>query len=510
MIIESIEIRKFRGFEDVRFGLADNLTAIAGQNGTQKSTLLGIITQPFTINDKEHPMLGENPLCGGSFKSQFQDKFRLSPVFDNAKEHEWTLNFHEDRESYTVESINRDKQKGSIRFWKKGDKEAGSGYVQLPTIFLSLKRVLPIGEERAIKASDDTKLSQEEQKIFEKEYKKILLLHDESIKSVDYLESSNKQTAGVSTASYDWNSNSSGQDNVSKLILAVLSFKRLKEKYPDDYEGGILAVDEIDATLYPASQIYLLKFLQKYSSKLKLQVVFTTHSLTILEYIQSILENKNRESQARIVFLKKQNQRVTIAENPAYERIRNNLKVELSGDNRKKIPVFLEDREAKDFARSLLGNSFSIELIPIKLSCSNLIDLGRRGVPSFTFPNAIVVLDGDSKKDLKKKRLTNFLCLPTEKSPERVIATVLDQLDDEDPFWEKHKDGYSKQFCFKEHKFEDIMDDRDVAKAWYDEQIRAGVWGRGGATVFNLVKANHPEESQEFKESFSSVYHRCL
>ena len=64
MKITSVDILKFRGFRDVSFQIGSRLTAIAGQNGTQKSTLLGIITQCFTIS-KDNPMVDERPLCGG-------------------------------------------------------------------------------------------------------------------------------------------------------------------------------------------------------------------------------------------------------------------------------------------------------------------------------------------------------------------------------------------------------------------------------------------------------------
>ena len=45
---------------------------------------------------------------------------------------------------------------------------------------------------------------------------------------------------------------------------------RLHDKYPQQYKGGILAIDEMDATMYPASQVELLKILRKYASKLNL------------------------------------------------------------------------------------------------------------------------------------------------------------------------------------------------------------------------------------------------
>lgn len=51
MLITKVHIEKFRGFHDQEFEVGSMLTAIAGQNGTQKSTLLGMITQTFIIEN---------------------------------------------------------------------------------------------------------------------------------------------------------------------------------------------------------------------------------------------------------------------------------------------------------------------------------------------------------------------------------------------------------------------------------------------------------------------------
>lgn len=78
-MINKVHIERFRGFHNVEFELGSHLTIIAGQNGTQKTVLLGIITQPFSISDIDSPMKNEAPLCGGNYKSQFSDKFKFSP-----------------------------------------------------------------------------------------------------------------------------------------------------------------------------------------------------------------------------------------------------------------------------------------------------------------------------------------------------------------------------------------------------------------------------------------------
>lgn len=69
MIIRSVEIEKFRAFENASFTLGKRITAISGRNATQKTTVLGMIGQPFTISAKDHPMYGCSQSCGCFFEN---------------------------------------------------------------------------------------------------------------------------------------------------------------------------------------------------------------------------------------------------------------------------------------------------------------------------------------------------------------------------------------------------------------------------------------------------------
>lgn len=91
MIIKSVEIEKFRAFEHASFALGKRITAISGRNATQKTTVLGMIGQPFTISSKDHPMYGCKTIDGYNFRSQFKEKFKISPAHDVIGEHKWTL-----------------------------------------------------------------------------------------------------------------------------------------------------------------------------------------------------------------------------------------------------------------------------------------------------------------------------------------------------------------------------------------------------------------------------------
>jgi len=507
MKITKIHIEKFRGFKNQEFEVGSLLTAIAGQNGTQKSTLLGIISQPFSLSSK-HPMYGEKPLCGGTYRSAFSDKFRLSPTYDKPGEHEWTLYFDNDTD-YNVKSLRRtEKDNSSIRFSK--GKMKGEGYIGLPVIFLSLKRLIPAAEEASIQTKDDV-LTTAEVDEFKQLHNKILITHT-PIASATNIVSTYKNSLGVNTALYDWNQNSMGQDNLAKIILALFSFKRLKEKYPNDYEGGILAIDEIDATMYPASQVELIKVLRKYASELNLQIVFTTHSLTLLKFIDELQRDMSKieatMKQIKMIYLKKKDNDVLIHSNIGYEDIYLDLNVVAMGDRAKrKITTYVEDQETRDMLKTVLGKRFGeLNVLVAKLSCDNLIELVSHDIPAFNPPFSLVVVDGDvrgkSSAMRKVNRANNILLIPGRKSPEREVADYLYHLSDGDSLWDTLPRGYSSQVCFRDYSYEDIMNDRVKAKEWFRAQVDGNWWGRSGERVLKAYVKSNASEVDAFKKAY--------
>ncbi len=519
MKINKVHIENFRGFQNEDFELGSQLTAIAGQNGTQKSTLLGIVTQAFTIKEGD-PMRAEKPLCGGSYISSFKDKFRLSPTFDKPKGHEWTISFDRGIADFTVESIKRTGDP-NVRFWKKGARQEGDGYISFPTIFLSLKRLLPIAEEEKVSA-DDTLLTAEELSNFKFLHNKILITQT-PISSATAITSKNKQSVGVSTNLYDWNQNSMGQDNLGKIILALFSFNRLKDKYPRQYNGGILAIDELDATMYPASQVELLKVLRKYAAQLKLQILFTTHSMSLLRAMNNLVEETNShaetENQVKIAYLKKIDDKVEIKQNVDINAIQLDLNVVAEGNKREKskITVYTEDNENILFVKAILKTKASVlRFIDISMSCSLLIELVNKNVPAFKCPHSIVILDGDVRENgsqfKKIEKADNVLLLPGKESPERLIAQFLFSLSDSNQLWSDVANGYSKQVCFRDYSLEQINapgeNGRQSAKKWFNSQLC--YWGRNGSKVLNPYLESTPNEVLDFKTKFDNMLKKYI
>ena len=509
MAIEKIQIEKFRGFKNVEFELGSNLTVIAGQNGTQKTTLLGMLTQPFAITDKMNPLYKEKPLCGGNYKSAFSEKFKLSSAFDKPKEHEWTLTY-DGGKTFTVESIKpNDSRKNPVRFWQKGTRSKGSGYIPKPVIYLSLSRLFPLGEDSRIKDTiqPDLNLTPDEEVEYQNQHNKILLIPDVKMTKVSHLESKTKNTLGANTSYYDWKMNSAGQDDVGKIILALLSFKRLKDKYKTKYLGGILAIDELDATLYPASQEKLIDVLRTYASKCNIQVIFTTHSLTMLERVSNIIEKQKMADDIRLIYLEKRNQSINCLTGISYSDIHDKLLVLARKESDEKIMTFSEDDETRCWMKVLLGpqRTKKLNIVDCTIGCKSLMDLTRMKIPPFVYPNSIVVLDGDAQGDVEKQRkiLKNYLLLPGSISPERLLAQYLNNLEDDNEFWKSCGKTYTKQFLFKEFSLDEINKDRDKAKKWFKSQLP--FWGRNGSKAINAWCKANPDAKTDFITKFEEM-----
>lgn len=446
MIIKEISIEQFRAFENVSFTLGKHITAIAGRNATQKTTVLGMIGQPFTITFKSNRMYGCKTIDGYNFRSQFKEKFKISANHDIIGTHKWTLYLHQNiysEPSYTVESIAR-KEKGkpdTLRFWNAKSRDKGAGYIQLPVYYLSLSRLFPIGEAGKTK-SIKIELSDEEKEYCINKYRTILCIqgNGDSTSSIGLEKGTSSRTfTGVSDQTHDIYTNSAGEGNITRIILAILSFKRLKEQYGSDYKGGLLLIDEIDSTLYGFSQKKIVEYLNEAAEEFRLQIVFTTHSPIILKAVYNIHRKELQEKgiglplyayNSSIVYLEPKydsdGKRTIMPKNisSSYElnNMLNDINLMVPTDGNK-VNVYCEDELAANFVQFLLKKrlNLNIELymqfVDIDLGWTNYIQLVSKKVPEFR--KNIIILDGDvqNKPEYRTKKAIvddakNILFLP--------------------------------------------------------------------------------------------------
>lgn len=430
MIIKSIEIEHFRALENVSFALGKRLTAISGRNATQKTTVLGMIGQPFSIS-KGHVMYGCSTIDGYNFRSQFKDKFRISPTYDKIGTHRWTINLHQNsysKQSYTIESIAR-REKGkdpTLRFWNAESRDKGAGYIQMPVYYLSLSRLFPIGESgktHTIKIE----LTDEEKDYCINKYRTILSIHNNGNSTIGLEKGSSSKTfSGVIDQTHDIFTNSAGEGNITRIILAILSFKRLKDKYGKDYNGGILLIDEIDSTLYGFSQEKLIEYLYEAAEEFKIQIIFTTHSPIVLKSVNKLQRKELREKginlppyayNSSIVYLEPKyasdGKRTIMPKNIFsscdFNQMLNDINLTVPTQE-SKVSVYCEDLQAICFVKHLLCKRLSInldlymEFVDIDLGWTNYVQLVSKKVPEFR--KNMIILDGDvpQKDDYRKKK----------------------------------------------------------------------------------------------------------
>lgn len=317
MKVEKLIIHKFRHLRDLELIFGERITAIAGQNCTGKSSILGLVGHVFTF-DSSYKALDKR-----QFTTQYSEIFRFSyPEYDKAKNHDYVVELDNDDSIQVISAprIEGDKE-GPLRLFV-GKKEKGEGKRELPVIYLGLKRLFPLAQEKNIDQSILSDLTEEEIREYEKLHNEILILR-ETI-TPQYIRVRNKAFYGARTDIYDSIGNSAGQDNLGQILTAMLSFGRLKRELGDKYPGGILLVDEIDAAIYPAVQVKLIENLFRISQDLDLQIIFTTHSVEVL---QTLMQPKYSHH-GKVIYLDNSTGRViNVQDNVTITQIINSLRV---------------------------------------------------------------------------------------------------------------------------------------------------------------------------------------
>ena len=535
VIIKKIEIEKFRSFQSVSFELGKRITAIAGRNATQKTTVLGMIGQPFTIS-KGHPMHGSKTIDGYNFRSQFGEKFKISREHDVIGEHKWKLELYSNihtKDYFIVESIARHQagRDTTLRFWNAESRASGAGYVQLPVYYLSLSRLFPIGESGKTR-SVSPELTPEELEYCVENYRSILSIQGNQETARVEMEkgSSTRVYTGITDNIHDVFTNSAGEANITKILLAVISFKRLKEQFPHDYKGGILLIDEIDATLYGYSQEKLINYLYKAAEDYRIQIVFTTHSPIILkavnkklrENIQHLgIDRPPHAYNSSIIYLEPHyDERGTRTIVPRNIVSSNELAIALNDinlrvtDNSSKINIYCEDRRAADFVRFVLFSEIGVNIdlymvfVDINLGWSNYVQLYGKKVPEFR--NNIIILDGDvpQKPEYQNKRTVvessqNILFLPL------VIEKKLFEMLKDHAVFNRFADNYSHtpsfnyDICFRDWTQPVTAYSSNELKHWFDATVQA----IGDQNIlFRLWRDENAATSRAFVESFISSF----
>lgn len=459
-------VENFRSFKDVSFDLGKKITVISGQNGVGKSNLLSLIASGSGVNKKS--------ALGSNFQPEFYDFFNIDKD-ENYEEYKLYLTYVEDNgktaltkrlsfkdDTNTGRGIRIIPRTSNINLEDCTIKQAedmakklydvgGAARVRIPTIYLSLSRLYPLGERKeSVTVTELKKKNLFYQKNADEKYKEWYnCVVPNAIKSEASLSMVEKNTCSRASLHMDivntpTLSQSVGQDNIGNIISALVDIYLLSLE--EEYCGALLCIDEIDVSLHPDTQIRLLDLFDKLADELSIQFVVSTHSLTVLkETIQK--ENKN-SNDYKVVYIKTPSAPY-VTESNTYDLLEADMFGSLRFD-RPKVRVYFEDRVGQELFRLLfkafrsiynmidsdievpvlrnssnvhdfagindrikrLGDMLNIEdkinQIPTILGCEELIKISE--ADSY-FKRVIFILDGDAryKEPSQKPKIRDYL-----------------------------------------------------------------------------------------------------
>ena len=488
-MFDRIDIKDFRALKNQSIVLGSNITVISGRNSTGKSTILGMLG-----NSGELKKSIAATYWGTQFRSEFSEIFKGSEKHDFSGSDKFSIYVSQngtETSDYrhfrtTWQSIKNGKRFRIIPY-RIDEEMKTNAKLELPIIYLGLSRLFPIGEAKGegIKKNTTKFKSEEHRQWFVNAYKEILSLPFDNITDISNYtisESNKKHGVGINTEKYDFLTNSAGQDNLGQILLSMLSFRHLKESGTLENFQGLLLIDEIDSTLHPSAQNRLLDFMIKESKANGYQIVFTTHSTSLLKYISLKTEyNKDARNPIELYYLTNANRNLEIKRNINYHEIEFDLMVQSMVQNPYKIKMYSEDEENRWFVRSLLSEYTPyIELLDVAIGCNSLLTLFK-GDPAY-FGNMLLSFDGDVKDSEIDKIISkplresanNIVKLPGEIRPEQIIYEYLCNLPAEHPYLSRTSSiGFSLLY-FAENgptssKYRRHSKERDKYKAWFKD-----------------------------------------
>ncbi len=551
---KSIKIRDFRLFKDQKILLGKYLTILSGRNSTGKSTILGMIANSGELKKKDGVTYLQKP-----FRADFSELFKGSKTFDTigANRFEITLcdkdgnvfdyrSFRaawqqkdKDRRRKTptvdksetaeefdksmndIHPVKRDRFR-IIPFKKEGGKQTEAKF-SYPVLYLGLSRLFPLGESNddSIATKAINFKSEDHMKWFTTNYKSILSMQTDVKDITNYSigETDKKSGIGINTDEYDYLTNSSGQDNLGQILLALLSFRKLKEDSGTAWNGGILLIDEIESTLHPAAQNRLVQLFIQEARANELQIVLTTHSISLIRDIcDKTAYNKhddNVNNDIELYYLTNANRRLEIKRNITFTEIERDLSVTSIVQSYNKVKVYSEDSEARWFLKYLIPEYLIyLELLETTIGCDELINLYNADISYFG--NILIVFDGDvSEKQLKKipdplrDKLGNIIKLPGDKRPEEIIYEYLKDLQPDHDYW----NAETSVFGFTWDYFNDhgpLSDDYKSEK----EREKYKKWFIDHKPFFESTKLidfwlrDNPDIVSSFRKEFQLTYNR--
>lgn len=520
---------KFRKFRNIKISFASRITLIAGHNAIGKSTILSLLASASGLTEVEL-----NSYFGKKFSHDLNDiiHFDISELESKSLKAPWP--------QIIYEYANQEHWK-NIRITPRGPETPRlrsvpstapnspnpeltkqDGKPQLPTIYLGMLRMLPIGESNPQDVICATENMEEVDKEYLRNFINDVINNTASSTNRDITEQSIKYTKKVSshpTYSHNVRSISLGQDSLSSIATAITSFHKIKRELGNQYRGGLLLIDEIDAGFHPSAQKKLIEALKQHARNLSLQIIATTHSSELIRYIhpESAPEEIRKNIPDKVIYL---TGTITpsLQDWPLDLILKDMSLSPLTTSSKETVPeikAYLEDFEATYLLKGILGmkrnikqftinnNKIRLKLIPLLTSGTNLLKLPNQDT---YFKKVLLIPDADVSIP---KKIDNAIKLPTDKltpgyNPEKTIYSYLSELKKgtESNFSETYQKLMSKgisQDRIQEEFFNNKtnIDKRESSKHWFNNHLDLLIQ----YNIFTYWALDHKKEVDDFKNN---------
>lgn len=464
-----INLPPFRKLKEIEIQFSERITLIAGHNGIGKSTILGLIANGSGLTDKTFSSYTGKTFQGNlneiiylDYETELENKENpprpmLKYTFDGEEFEKRcaltkrTIPATKKRpERLEVRVVPRNMSGEPFTIKSSGVTVGDASKVPIPTIYLGMTRMLPIGESdpELVESDTDTSINAEDAAFISEFVNEIIGVGQVGTQieiTTQGIKGTSKQSKHPIYA-HSPKSISLGQDSLSSIATALASFKRLQRDWVD-YPGGLLVIDEIDAGFHPHAQHKLIKNIASCAKKLKLQVVATTHSLSLIEAIHPDANPIGAKGVAsdKVIYIWDSNN-PSIAELNLKD-IRDDMNLtppkKIKSSPKERLKVYLEDAEAGLFFKTLLTRSLRAKVkkasgrllnsISISVGCDNM-----QGLQNFDphFKTVIIAVDADaSVRKQKGYYPKNIVKLPGAKdadgkglNPEKTIYNFVNEI----------------------------------------------------------------------------------
>ena len=407
-----------RGITPSRIDFEYPITAVVGENGTGKSTILALATCAFHNDTSFYP---RNKIRSNS--TNIKPYYTYNDFFTFTKKEDGIINIEIISEYLTKNGIHSDTR-------KKYENGKWNNYDSRPkriVSYLGINRIVPPSESKTHRnyARYFQKVNTLEEQQLDKLTTALSLIFGKNYTGIDLMKYNSYHLFKATRSSLEYTGFNMGAGE--NAVLELLTEIMLAGK------GSLIVIDEIELGLHAKAQLKLIEILKKWCCEYHCQIICSTHSSFILDSIPL---------QGRL-FLSRTNGNLDIipeiSSSFAFEK--------LSGRKGLELDVFVEDDMGKAFLSNIIPCCLRERVnIMIIGSCEAII----RSIASHYREkkyNFIAFFDGDqrtlkqsqlgkikkaleTKFDQDEKTFDDFInkrlnYLPGSQWPERVIVDAV-------------------------------------------------------------------------------------